>query len=186
MTGGIGSGKSAFCAVLRQKGFAVYSCDEISAQLWRDREYLSALAKLFPGCTVGGLPDKRAVAETVFSNEEALKKLNAFSHPRIMERLLAYMRNNMIAFAEVPLLFEGGYESLFEGVIAVRRNAEERIASVMERDGLPREQVSARMDRQFDAALLSDKNCFIVENNGDLAELERRAEEALRYFHILQ
>lgn len=38
VTGGIGSGKSSVAKIIREKGFPVFSCDEINKQLLTDRK----------------------------------------------------------------------------------------------------------------------------------------------------
>ena len=43
-----------------------------------------------------------------------------------------------VVFAEVPLLFEGGYEGQFDEVIVVLRPTEERISALAARDGMSR------------------------------------------------
>ncbi len=173
VTGGIGSGKSEFCRILKHKGYPVFSCDEISDELWQSEDYTAGLKELFPACKT-----KREIATFVFRNEAALARLNAYAHPRIMEELLRRMEGE-ICFAEVPLLFEGGYESLFDGVIALIRPAEARIAAVQARDGLGREEIVARMQKQFDPAALAQKNCILIENDGDLTTLAQKADEAI-------
>ena len=179
VTGGIGSGKTVVLELLERKGYAVFSCDEISRELWRDADYRKGLAELFPTCALGGEIDKKALSELVFSDENALARLNAYAHPCIMRELFRRMEGHPIAFAEVPLLFEGGYETEFDGIIAVRRGVKERMDSVIARDGLSENDVQQRMDRQFDPSLLETKHCFILENNGSIEELEQGIERFL-------
>ena len=180
ITGGIGSGKSLLSDILKGMGYVVYSCDEIYREMLQEKEYLSLLNKYFPDCFIGGsLLDKKLLAERVFSNEENRKKLESLAHPIIMQRLLAQMEGKGIVFAEVPLLFEGGYEGLFDYVIALVRSQEERVKAVMERSGLTQEEVLRRMQSQFDPARLSGKDCIIVENNGTKEELTQRAKEII-------
>ena len=186
VTGGLGSGKSAFCVILREMGYPVFSCDAINRELWEDEAYLRALAVCFPDCMTGGTIDKAKLSRKVFSDQGARDKLNALSHPRIMERLLAHMRQSKgTVFAEVPLLFEGGYEGMFDAVIALRRGEEDRIRAVRARDGLSRADALARMQSQFDPARLDEKHCVIVENTGDLEELRTRAHSTLSQLGIV-
>lgn len=181
ITGGIGSGKSLFCDILKSMGYAVYSCDEIYAEILQGKEYLALLNQHFPDCFIDGrLLDKKLLAERVFSNEENRKTLESLAHPIIMQRLLAQMEGKGLVFAEVPLLFEGGYEGLFDCVIALVRSQEERVKGVMARSGLTQAQVLSRMQSQFDPARLPDKNCIIVENNGTQAELTEKAKEIVK------
>ena len=96
------------------------------------------------------------------------------AHPLILQRLLKKMEDKEIVFAEVPLLFEGGYEELFDCVIALVRNKEDRIEAVKKRSRLTEAEILNRMENQIDPALLFDKNCIIVENNGTVEELKEK------------
>ena len=179
VTGGIGSGKSLFCDILKDMGYEVFSCDGVYAEMLQEEEYLSLLKARFPDCFLDGALDKKSLAARVFSSSEEKKALEDLAHPLIMQRLLNKMQDKEIEFAEVPLLFEGGYEGLFDCVIALVRSQEERVKSVMERSGLTESEVLSRMVNQFDPALLSEKNCIIVENNGSKEELTQRAKEII-------
>ena len=135
VTGGIGSGKSSVTKIIREKGFPVFSCDEINKQLLTKKDYINRIEKIFPEAVEGGKIIKSRLAEIVFSDETALKKLNSVSHPLIMNELNRQMNSRKgLVFAEVPLLFEGGYEDLFHKIIVVCREKEQRILSVMQRD----------------------------------------------------
>ena len=185
VTGGIGSGKSMVCALLKKRGYPVFSCDEINRAMLQDAGYRAELAAAFPACVQDGAFQKELLAAAVFSNEAARKKLDALSHPRIMRTLLARMNEaEGTCFAEVPLLFEGGYENLFDGVIAVRREKEARIRAVRARDGLSEEEIAGRMRRQFPPEKLEEKGCFILENDGDARTLDEKLTRLLRAMGI--
>ena len=180
ITGGIGSGKSTVCKILREKGFQVFSCDEIYRELRGEQAYLDEIAKLFPDCVDEKGLNAPALSQRVFTDEVALERLNAVSHPLVMERLMARMNQLSLSFAEVPLLFEGGFEELFDGVLAIRREKGARVAAVRSRDGLTEAEILARMDKQFDERMLSQKKCVILENDGDRADLSANLELALQ------
>ena len=179
VTGGIGSGKSLFCDILKSMGYEVLSCDDIYAEMLQEGEYLALLKARFPDCFVGGSLDKKRLSERVFNCAEDRQALESLAHPIVMQRLLAKMKGKT-AFAEVPLLFEGGYEGLFDCVIAIVRNDESRVKAVMERSNLTESEVLSRIKNQFDPAILPSKNCIIVENNGSKEELEKEAREILK------
>lgn len=179
VTGGIGSGKSTFCSVLEEMGYPVFSCDGIYADLWHEKEYISLLREHFPDCFCGEIPVKARLAQKVFSDKNQLKKLNRLAHPLIMERLFTQMQKYPVSFAEVPLLFEGGYERFFDGVIALQRDPEERIHSVMARDGITEEETLARMANQADAGVYSEKKCIVVVNDGSVDSLRQKAKDVI-------
>ncbi|MDE6411804.1 MAG: dephospho-CoA kinase [Clostridia bacterium] len=180
VTGGIGSGKTLFCNILKNMGCEVFSCDEIYGELLHEEGYLSLLRARFPDCFSGGKLDKSLLSKRVFSSREERSALESLAHPMIMERLLKKMEGKELAFAEVPLLFEGGYEGLFDYVVALVRNREERVKAVMKRSGLTEKEILSRMENQFDPALLSYKNCLIVENDGSEEELKEKAQKLLQ------
>lgn len=179
VTGGIGSGKSLLSNILKEMGFAVYSCDEIYAEIIEEESYLSLLRDRFPQCFLKGKLDKKLLSAVIFSDPAERRVLEELAHPLIMERLLKKMEGNEVAFAEVPLLFEGGYEGLFDCVVALVRPKEERIRAVIERSGLSEMEIIERMNSQFDPAQLKTKNCLIVENDGSQEQLKKKAEELL-------
>ena len=180
ITGGIGSGKSAVCRILKERGYPVFSCDEINRALLSEKSYLDGLCALFPACVKDGKLNKAALSALVFSDKEALKTLNAYAHPRIAERLRRDMEGaEKTCFAEVPLLFESGMTKRFDGAIVVLRNKEERIRAVVARDGLTAEQAKARMKQQFDYDGPLPDGCFAIENDGDEAALREKVDEVL-------
>ena len=87
VTGGIGSGKSQAIAYLKEKGYPVFSCDEINATLFSDAEYIEKLRLLFPECILNGKIDKKLLARTIFSSDEKRKQLNDVAHPLILSKL---------------------------------------------------------------------------------------------------
>lgn len=181
ITGGIGSGKSAVCRILKERGYPVFSCDEINRTLLSEKSYLDGLCALFPTCVKDGNLQKTALAALVFSDKEALETLNAYAHPRISERLQRDMDGaGKTCFAEVPLLFESGMTKQFDGVIVVLRNKEERIRAVVTRDGLTAETAEARMKQQFDYNGPLPDGCLVIENDGDEAALREKVDEALK------
>ena len=179
VTGGIGSGKTAALSLLAGMGYPVFSCDEISRELWKDETYLKILAEAFPACTEEGKIVKSRLSALIFSDTGERKRLEAIAHPRIMRQLSDEMEKHAVSFAEVPLLFEGGYETLFDGVLLVEREEGERIAAVMQRDGISETEVKRRISAQFSDTERKREGIAVVQNSGSLAELEKNLRLAL-------
>ena len=176
ITGGIGSGKSTVANMIAEYGFPVFSCDEIYKEIIHDKNYIREIEKVFPNAVQNGQIDRGILAKTVFSNEQALKTLNSISHPLIMNELMSRMNkvDDMFAFAEVPLLFEGGFEDLFDNVIIVMRDKEKRIQALKKRNNFSNEEIERRFKNQFDYSLLKgikNEKYLFVENNSTVEEL---------------
>lgn len=175
ITGGIGSGKSFVLDVIKQMGYETFSCDEIYREICDEKNYVRRLEEEFGKVSLNGKLDKAALAKIVFSDEEKLKKLNEIAHPIIMQNLSERMdKIKGVCFVEVPLLFEGGYEDLFDKIIVVTRDKKERIAAVLERDNTDENSVLKRMEKQFDYDKLnsqkSSPKIVILENKGSVGE----------------
>lgn len=189
ITGGIGSGKTTVRNLIAQMGYTVFDADTVARSLSNDPAYVKKVLVAFPtAATPTGEIDRKALASIVFQNEDALRRLNAIAHPIVMQRILLQMQEaeragNTPVFAEIPLLFEGEYENLFDGVFVVKRSLSARIAATRDRDGLSEEEVLARMKNQIDYSKKDLSAYTIIENDGDLSTLSRRLAEELEKIH---
>lgn len=181
ITGGIGSGKSAVAGMIAESGFKVISCDDEYKKLLRESEFLNKLSMKFEGVVApDGLLDRHKLSEIVFNDRAELEKLNSLAHPLIMGRVLKAMHGEGLFFCEVPLLFEGGFEKLFDGVIVVLRNKTERIKSVCERDNLTAQQVENRINNQYNYDNNSFKEYYVIHNDGNLGNLRQKTQILLQ------
>lgn len=182
VTGGIGSGKSTVMKIIAGKGYPIFSCDEIYSQLTSDRDFLNILHHSFGDILNGdGTLDRKKLSEIVFNNPAKLSELDKITHPAIYKEMFRMADEaGGICFCEVPLLLESGAENLFDGVIIVMRNEEQRIKSVAKRDKLPEQDVKKRISNQFDYNSADFAMYYVIHNCGDLSELERQTEEIIK------
>lgn len=187
VTGGIGSGKSTLLGLFKAAGYPIFSADEIYSELLKNDDFVRSVS-----LSVGVEPlktdnviklDREKIAEKVFSDGDLLKKLNDVTHGAIMTEMQnRAKREYKTVFCEVPLLFEGGYEKLFDLVIVVKRSDENRIKAVESRDGKTKEKVQKIIKNQFDySKIIEDGHTIIVENDGDLSALKVNAEKILDF-----
>ena len=127
--------------------------------------------------------DKKAVSALVFSDKTCLKKLNDYTHPLIMNELIGKMeslKTESIVFAEVPLLFEGGYDKLFDFVFIITRSDDKRTEGTMLRDGKTKEEVEKVISNQFSYDKIAlEANIEIINNDGTVQELKNKLIEAI-------
>lgn len=178
ITGGIGSGKSTVSGILKSFALPVFSCDEIYSELCGRGEFLSKLEKEFGEVlSADGALDRKKLSKIVFNDASSLKKLNAITHPAIMEELFSRTKNLPLSFCEVPLLFENGFEKLFEGVIVVLRGKNERIESITQRDKISSAEALLRINSQFDYDKNSFAQYYVIHNDGNLTDLRQKTLE---------
>lgn len=181
LTGGSGTGKGTFAALLRDKGAGWVDADAVYRTLCaQNRDMLHALDTAFGGVLdENGALDRPKLAAIVFSDPAKLRQLNAITLPYIRAASMDAMRAQgdcPFVLYDAPTLFEVGADDLCERVIGVLADTEVRVSRIMARDGLDETAARARVAAQPDAAFYRARCQYIVENNGGLADLQRQAD----------
>ncbi len=169
LTGGIGSGKSTVAKVFEVLGIPVYYADDAAKRLMNTDEELKEKIKLQFGNEVykNGKLDKIYLAEIVFSSPEKLNKLNSIVHPATINDAEKWMKQHTTAYSikEAALIFESGAQQQLDYVIGVTAPVPLRIQRTMHRDGITREDVIARMDKQMDDTIKMKLCDFVIKND---------------------
>lgn len=185
LTGGSGTGKGTFAALLRDKGAGWVDADAVYRTLCAEnREMLAALDAAFGGVLDGnGALDRPKLARIVFADPAKLRQLNEITLPYIRAASLDEMRAQgdcPFVLYDAPTLFEAGADDLCERIIGVLADTEVRVQRIMARDGLDEAAARARIGAQPDADFYRARCDYIVENNDDLADLQRQADAILK------
>ena len=186
VTGGIGAGKSTVAKILKDAGYKVFGADETYKKLLKNGDFKRKIYNAI-GLEYNGRFIKKQVADAVFGSPDKLKALNDATHSEIMRVMLekskkAALNSGGLVFNEVPLLFEGGFESLYDGVIVVVRNKEVRIAAALARDKTDEKRVLARINNQIDYEKKDLTAYTLIENDGDLSSLSKKVRKAVEKF----
>ena len=79
-----------------------------------------------------------------------------------------------IYFCEVPLLFEGSFEKLFDGIIVVLRDKQSRVNAVSKRDNLSQSDVLLRISNQVDYDNMNFEKYYVIHNTADIQSLREQ------------
>ena len=177
LTGGIGSGKSTALKIIADLGYKTFSSDQIVAELYSNVDVRKQLKPLFPDAVCGDdyILDKKKISSIVFSNKQKLIELTELITPMVLAEI--FRRTATLAetvFVEVPLLFECGFEDMFDGVVVIIRPLLERVKSVMSRSNLTEKEVQDRIDNQFDYENSNLDNYIVIENLGSFENLKSK------------
>jgi dephospho-CoA kinase len=178
LTGGIGAGKSEVARIFAELGAYIIETDELAREaVAPNSDGLLAIAHVWPQYIRGGALDRAALAEVVFSDPQALNRLNEIVHPfvrRLAKEREARAKPNQIVVHVVPLLFESGYIDMVDKSLIVIAPAEQRIERVVERDHTDAAHVLARMKTQIDPKEARARADYVIDNDGDVAHLRER------------
>ena len=192
LTGGIGSGKSTIAKQLREMGYMVYDTDsEAKRLIVEDTHVRQQIEQLF-GSEVykDGIYQTALVAQRVFADHSLLAKLNAIVHPAVkadimnrvsrltsQESQIGNQKN--LFFIECAILYQAGFDTLCDKVVAVTAPEEIRLARAVARDHSTIEKVRARIHAQ--EAEKDVKRADIVINNDGQTPILTLCEEILQF-----
>lgn len=170
ITGGIGSGKSTVCKVFKSLGVKIYNADERAKALLNEDLSLKEKIKMSFGSGIfyNNELDRKALANLVFTNPDALHRLNSIIHPAVFSDFDAWLQlhwQEKYIIKETAILFESGADKLLDVVILVYTPVELRIDRVMRRDAVEREKVLERMDNQMREEEKQELCNFIIYND---------------------
>ncbi|NRA11469.1 MAG: dephospho-CoA kinase [Crocinitomicaceae bacterium] len=167
ITGGIGSGKSVVSKILESMGYPVFNSDlEAKNIIDNNVEVRSELIALLGTEIYGeaGL-DRELLAQQLFSDTSIREAVNEIVHPRVREAFNQHCESNSIVFNEAAILIETGAHKKFDKILLISAAQEDRIARVMKRDGVSREQVLSRINNQWDDDKKRAYSDFEIKND---------------------
>ena len=169
LTGGIGSGKSVVAKIFATLGIPVFNADDEAKRIMQTSpEIKSKLIQQF-GMDIyneSGL-DKEKLASIVFDDPFQLQLLNAIVHPVTIQAAKAWAAKQTSPYVikEAALIFESGAADGLLKVIGVTAPLSLRTHRVMQRDGITKDQVDARMRNQISDTIKMRLCDYVIENN---------------------
>ena len=174
LTGGIACGKSTAREVFKERGWAVLDADEINREcILNVRSTVKLIAKELAEYGEINIDDPvKDISKIVFSNREALDKLEAISFPVIDSYVESFVKDWRMCPAkkiavEVPLLFEARaarFRDFFDDSVCIWSSADAMKERLQSTRGMSAEEAEARINLQMlpeDKASLCD---YAVEN----------------------
>ena len=186
IAGGIGAGKSAAADHLRDLGFDVVDADDVAHDVTsRGSPTLSALVDAFGSAVLDadGSLDRAFVADLVFHDASALRRLNAITHGPIGVEIVRRLdeAHGEAVFAAVPL-FRPEHRGAFalDEVWSVQVSPETAIRRLIDGRGFSEADARARLASQMSDDERATSVDRVLWNEGTLDELHAELDEALR------
>ena len=178
ITGGSGGGKTTALRVLEEQGALVIDCDAVYHDLLQNSdEMLVELSEAFPGTVMNGTLNRRALAALVFSDSDALLRLNQITHRYVciaVEALLRKhaMRGGTLAAIDAIELISSGLSQRCTTTLAVLASPEKRAERIMARDHIDHDAAMARIRAQRPDKYFIENCEHTMWNNADQGQFE--------------
>ena len=183
LCGGSGSGKGVVSDIFKKFNIPAIDTDGVYREITSyDSECMRALVSEFGESVqnADGSLNRAKMRELVFfgeNSESNRMRLNEITHSYVLseteKRIEKYcLEGYRGVIADVPLMFESGFDKKCDVLIAVLADERMRISRIVLRDGISPEQAKARISSQMPSQKLRERTDYVIENNGDLESLE--------------
>jgi dephospho-CoA kinase len=184
LTGGIGSGKSTFAALLAERGAQIIDADQIGRDALRPGQpaWHSIVDQFGDEILSPGTMniDRKRLAEIVFSDPRKLAALNAITHPVIVAKIaddLERLRNtDEIVILDAALIVELGLTDTVDVVIVVATRDDLRRMRLASSRDMSDEDITGRMAAQAPTEDLIATADIVVRNDRGLDALVKEAD----------
>jgi dephospho-CoA kinase len=183
LTGNIAAGKSTVVDLFRRWGATVIDADALAREAQAPGgEVLADIVRRFGADVLApdGSLDRGALRSKVMGDQAALDALNQIVHPAVRRRRDELVRaatesGDVIVINDIPLLFEVLDPTQFDAVVLVDAGVALRRTRLRGGRGLSNDEADRMIAAQMPAQRKRSKSDFVIDNDGTVRQLERRA-----------
>lgn len=182
IAGNIASGKSEMEKFLEEHNYVVLDTDLITHDILIDKPDVAQAFSEYDVFEFGRL-SKDKLGKLIFSDPKLKKKLEDIVHPLIKEELKTAFdtySNEDIIFVSVPLLYEVGWENMFDKVVFIKSDDNIRLNRLIKRNGYSEEYAKIRLASQLPQEEKAKKSDYTIKNNGTKEEFKLEIEKVIK------
>lgn len=187
LTGGIATGKSTVSRYFNEKNIPVIDGDVIAREVVEvGTTGLAQIVETFGKRVLKetGELNRSLLGSIVFSDKEKLAQLNQILgleiRSEIVKKITSYQLNaEELIVADIPLLFESGYEKMMDDVMVVYIPKEEQLKRLMARDNLTLKEAKERLESQWPIDEKKEKADILIDNLGSIETTYHQIDEWL-------
>ena len=185
LTGGRGSGKSTVSQCLAELGAVIIDADKVGHEAFKPdtgawHEVVATFGRQI--IAPSGEIDRKKLGGIVFSQPEALLRLNRIMHPKMHDMMKSqiedYRRQGVeVVVLEAAILIEANWTSLVDEVWVTVTSEAMVLERLKQQRGLDEEQTLARIRSQISSEERARHADVVINNNGDLEEVRAKVKE---------
>ncbi|MFO7815388.1 MAG: dephospho-CoA kinase [Halanaerobiales bacterium] len=183
LTGGIATGKSTVCKILKDLNINVIDSDQIAHQVLNYEDVIDKVQKIFGNKVIDkdDKIDRKKLGKIVFEDSKKLKILESITHPKIFEIIDQKLEEteDELVVLDAPLLFETSLDDKVDETWVVYASKKTQINRLKERDNLDKQEALNRINAQMDLNKKVKKGDVVINNEGTIQELENKIKKII-------
>jgi dephospho-CoA kinase len=189
LTGGIACGKSTVAKMFVNQGAYLIDFDKLAHEVQEPGKQAWQKVVDYFGKEIL-LPDKKIdrvkLGGIVFADNKKLVVLNNIVHPLVYREWHAQLEKickkekHAIVLSDVPLLFEGNMQHLFDLTMLVLIAPEDQVRRLITRNRISKEEAEKRLSSQMPINKKIALADIVIDNRGNIPETEKRVGQVWR------
>ncbi len=170
-------GKSTVLHLFNELGAFTYDVDDFVHNILENPETIERIAKALGRNVLAGSPgnisiNKKRAADIIFNDPRKRSAVEKIIHPEVLKKIkliesgMLHKAPPALIMFEVPLLFEAGYEKVFDRIIVVYCNRDTAIKRLAGK-GFSRDEAMKRIRAQMPVSAKKKLADFVINNNDD-------------------
>jgi dephospho-CoA kinase len=185
VTGNIACGKSTVAGMFKTKDCLLIDADCLGHKIlsmgtgaYRRIIKLFGRGILQPDNSI----DRAKLSQIVFTDQEALVKLNSIVHPELIRQIKRRIRNSnkRIVILDAALIIEAGLRKMVDKLVVVTAKRQQQILRSQKSLGLAKKQLILRMKSQISQKAKSRFADFIIDNSGQVSKTQKQVSKIRR------
>jgi len=190
LTGNFGMGKTTVLKLFEKHGLCAFSSDDFVHDILKKPAIIRKLSRILGSkVLIKGAHslsiNKKVVADEIFADAEKRRLVESVIHPEVLKSInkikntVSKKSCDSIMVFEVPLLFEAGFESLFDINITVYSKRDTAIRR-LSRKGWEKTDAIKRIRAQMPITIKKRLSDFLINNERDISSTEKRVQQIIR------
>ncbi len=179
VTGSIACGKSTVTEFLKANDYSVVDCDIVAKEVTNLPNVVAEIKNTFGSFVIksDGSLDRAKLGELVFNNKDKKDLLDNLLKNYLLKAILENLElaktrslKNLV-FLDCPLLFESGINKYCDKTVSIFTDQDIQLQRLMKRNQVSQEYAQSMIDSQFSSQQKANLADYVIENNGDIADL---------------
>ena len=183
LIGPIGSGKTEAQRIFQNLNIKCFCADDTVSKLYEDQEVISKINEIIPNSVKNGKIDKNIVREKIFTDEDKLKLIESYIHPKVFLEFenfkIKFNDQNILIFI-TPIIKSNNFLEK-NNIIYINADKDIRIDRLKKRKNYSKKIIENIMNYQENSDVYIKNYSHIIQNNGSLLQLKILIQQTLSY-----
>ena len=183
LIGPIGSGKTEAQRIFQNLNIKCFCADNTVRKLYEDQEVISKINEIIPNSVKNGKIDKNIVREKIFTDEDKLKLIERYIHPKVFLEFenfkIKFNDQNILIFI-TPIIKSNNFLEKNK-IIYLNADKDIRIDRLKKRKNYSKKIIENIMNYQENSDVYIKNYSHIIQNNGSLLQLKILIQQTLSY-----